>query len=490
MDHSNDMLSPADKNTESLPASENPVLEQQEPSSVPPAAPTRQSDSAPVGKKGKKKKKKWPLFLIIPAVLLIAGAGIFLFRFFNAKEGPAKANEASALFYEGLLPAAVYPRSNSPLWLWGYLDTDGKWAIEPQFRAAGNFSKNGLAPVQEESNGKYGFIDKSGTYIIPPHYDTALEFDVKGFACVQLNKKWGYIDKNGNQQIKFLFDTAEPFTESGLALVSVNGKYGYIDTEGAYVIDPKFEMAFDFLAVSAFVYLYGGWGKINKKGEWIINPQFDLALPCSDGQSIFVMQDGRFGLCDNDGNYLVEPTYEKMLISGEYGYLPYCKNGLWGYMDRNGEVVISPKFKEAYPFTDAGLALVRDIKSNNYGYIDQYGEWVMNPKYKEASSFSNGVAKIYLNDLGHYDYINKDGKILLALDKTRKAESLYSQDGYVIVSKTVANDRTLYAIINSEGDILCDNLAAVGDTQSLSLLPLEDIISFLLELIQEQNQQP
>ena len=51
--------------------------------------------------------------------------------------------------------------------LFGFLDENQKWIIEPQFNAARDF-KNGYATARLD--GKWGIIDKSGEWIIEPNY--------------------------------------------------------------------------------------------------------------------------------------------------------------------------------------------------------------------------------------------------------------------------------------------------------------------------------
>jgi len=46
---------------------------------------------------------------------------------------------------------------------WGFLDTDGGWALEPSFEAAGPFSE-GLAAAK---NGAWGYVDGGGAVVVP-----------------------------------------------------------------------------------------------------------------------------------------------------------------------------------------------------------------------------------------------------------------------------------------------------------------------------------
>ncbi len=113
-------------------------------------------------------------------------------------------------FSDGLAPVA-----NGKTW--GYINEQGEMVIEPQFRDAEVFS-DGLAPVKDK---EWGFIDTSGKLVIPMDYDitAGLAFlsgkNEKGFidglARVKTKKGWGFLDKNGKLLGDTWFENAEPF---------------------------------------------------------------------------------------------------------------------------------------------------------------------------------------------------------------------------------------------------------------------------------------
>lgn len=426
------------------------------------------------------KKRKRLLFLLALPMVLTIGLVVLLVMLLTTRIRAER--EPLCLFHEGLLPAATYQNDGSMIW--GFLNKDGSWAIQPSFLTAGNFSDNGLAPVKSAENKQFGFINKNGDFVIEPNYDDAGEFGRKGLACVKLYNRWGYIDKKGKLKINPQFEKASAFTENGLAAVCIGGKYGYINTKGEYVIEPKYDMALDFSNGSAFVYLYSKWGKIDEKGEWIINPQFDLTVSYGGNQPILVRSGNNFGLCDRDGDFLIAPEYDKLLIYGKYGYIPFRQDKDWGYLNQKGEIVIRAEFSEAYPFSDNGLALARDWKSGKYGYINQSGKWVIEPQYESAAFFSKGLAKVYIPAKEAFGYINKNGEIQFELDPSHKEASSFYEDGYAISRKIGEDSRFYFAIINSSGTILRDDLAAIGSTRDTSsLVQLEELVAALLKLL-------
>ena len=158
----------------------------------------------------------------------------------------------------------------------GFINTDGKVVIKPQFRDAGRFAEN-LAPVEFE-NGKWGYINTAGKTVINPQFDWALIFR-EGLALVQIRKKWGFINRAGKIVIKPQFDHANSFSE-GLAHAQVyKEKYysGYIDKTGNWIIEPTFGGGSDFDNGNAIVdedvkdengnYKYTTCFLINKTGK-------------------------------------------------------------------------------------------------------------------------------------------------------------------------------------------------------------------------------
>lgn len=173
-------------------------------------------------------------------------------------------------FSEGFLVASLNGK-------YGYLNTEGKWIIEPKYEDAQPFSE-GLAAVC--LNGKYGYINYSGKEIVPCIYERAQSFSEglgavkldngkewawqfinpdgsvafqfehrcfpaeigpdtlvfhEGLCCAREEKYWVYYDKSGNTA--FTIDTwiAEPF-QHGLAYVQDNQYVGgYIDTRGNWI---------------------------------------------------------------------------------------------------------------------------------------------------------------------------------------------------------------------------------------------------------------
>lgn len=164
--------------------------------------------------------------------------------------------------------------------MYGYIDTKGKYVINPQFDNAGGFSDNGLANVK--SGDKWGYINIKGEYVIEPQFDIAYTFD-GATAVVKQGNKWGLIDKNGVYKLTPTYADIGRFSEGLAYFADDNGRIGYLDTDGQEIIPAQFDyLAEDFGLVSAFfddgyaiVRLGDQFGVIDKSGDYVINPHLD-----------------------------------------------------------------------------------------------------------------------------------------------------------------------------------------------------------------------
>jgi len=159
------------------------------------------------------------------------------------------------------------------------------------------------------------------------------------------------------------FDLAWNFSE-GMAAVKKDGKLGFVNKEGKYVIEPQFYFGYDFSEGMALVYKDGKWGFVNKEGKIVIEPQFDWAGNFSEGMAA-VKKDGKWGFVNKEGKYVIEPHFDRAWNFSE-GMAVVKKDGKWGFVNKEGEKVIEPQFDEVYDFSE-GMAVVK--KDGKWGYI-------------------------------------------------------------------------------------------------------------------------
>lgn len=274
--------------------------------------------------------------------------------------------------------------------LWGYIDIDGNYVIEPKYQYASRFSTTGLAMVEESDTGLYGYINTTGRYVIDSQF---------------LN--------------------AYPFSQ-GLALV-MNSNYGlqYIDETGTCVIEIPYEKATSFSNDRAFVYddtangFDGGWAMIDLDGKLMTDAIFSQSA-FTNGETVYWADgiccvDNRF--INNEGEIIAPKNGESFAKTGYFfdGYASVKdpESYLWGYIDINGDWVVPPQFSQADIFR-SGVAVVRDPDDSLMGIIDDSGNWVVEPQFPQIRGISDG--KFLVSDNEHYLLQDFSGTILEEYD--------------------------------------------------------------------------
>jgi hypothetical protein len=375
-----------------------------------------------------------------------------------------------------LLPA---PADSGEDALWGFIDTNGKWVIKPQFQDAYRFH-DGLALV--ELHGKWGFVNQSATLVIPARFTEAYEFS-GGLARVATGPAqdpsqtlklfltasgYGFIDKTGKMVIAPTWNDAGDFSE-GLAPVMKGESCGYIDTRGRLVIPLKFGLATSFSEGLAAVCGKDGWGYIDKTGAWAIQPVSDNAILSEIG--------------------LPDETWQLPVRSFQGGLAPVALDkpatefppiGGWRYIDKTGKKAAAGQtFNRAGEFSE-GLATVQDSKSEKWGFIDTSGKIVIEPQFEGSvdqyvrsnQGFHQGLAAAGLN--GKIGYIDKTGKWVI---QPRFAWGHGFSDGFAYVSAPLPVTTSTVAgitfpgpleIIDLTGRVIYQAPAASGNVSTSS----------------------
>ncbi|MBB6430802.1 WG repeat-containing protein [Algisphaera agarilytica] len=194
---------------------------------------------------------------------------------------PDVSNDLAARpFWGGL--AAVRNERN----VWGFLDTEGEWAILPRFDGEDGYAlvgdfHNGLAWFANRNGNRFGFIDGEGEVVIEPEYHAVNDFS-EGFAGVLVKKEWGFIDTEGKLRIRPDFDGVGIFSQ-GLCAAKKDDQWGYINRKGIFEIQAKYAQARPFSEGLAPAHNGVAWGYINPDGQYVIDPKFDEAWPHEHG---------------------------------------------------------------------------------------------------------------------------------------------------------------------------------------------------------------
>lgn len=138
-------------------------------------------------------------------------------------------------------------------WQYGLLSGDGTvdtgLIYERSWELYTNYPAQGLSSVSKFT-GKvsasgypiyvYGYVDMEGKEVIPCKYDYATDFFDNGPAGVELDGKAGFIDATGQVVIPMIYSRIDSFSQDGMAPVATGTypdcRWGLIDTEGNTMI--------------------------------------------------------------------------------------------------------------------------------------------------------------------------------------------------------------------------------------------------------------
>lgn len=301
-------------------------------------------------------------------------------------------------FESGLSPA------QSTNDLYGAVDKNGKWVIQPKYYWVSNFA-DGLAAFALTQHSKYGYMDTNGKVLISPKWDSAWEFtEQRAMVCNNfvkgISQECGFINPKGDLITKMEFSsfTSHPFSE-GFAMVckglDEKMKCGFINRDGKVVepittgpVQNEFgdwtPYTSDFIGGYA---IFGGqwWDGIQKWG--LINREFKTQI-----EAIFFKELSK---------YSSEPwTFDAGV---QWQTLGRTKDNLGktAAVDIKGNVLFYSSYDEVQEFVN-GVSAVR--VGNKWGFINQKNEMVVKPQFDEVRNYSEGLAAVRVN--GFWGYIN------------------------------------------------------------------------------------
>lgn len=260
----------------------------------------------------------------------------------------------------------------------GFKDINGTSVIKPQFAMAGNFI-NGITYAGKGENAvgaKYGFIDSKGKWIIQPDFDAADDF-AEAKARVLKNNKWGYINTAGKMIIEPRFRLCYSFLNGYAKATTDNKNWGLIDSKGNFVIEPVYYDITDIgkegvLAVKETV--SSKWKLINLKKELVSNKEFGLVRNFSQGLAAARDENDKWGFINSKGEWVIEPKYTNAASFSEGLAAVETDYSNWGFIDKSNAVLIKPIYDRQAVFLN-GFAKVE--KGNEYMYIDKTGKVVL-----------------------------------------------------------------------------------------------------------------
>ncbi len=343
-------------------------------------------------------------------------------------------------------------------------------------------------------NGRHGLMLKNGKFVkkdygyIGAFKDGLAKISIGGRVSAKLNAKDkslgllpDYLDSLlvGSDMIDITIHDQK--VQASAYLTCEDCKWGYIDTTAFTIIQPKYEIAHEFVNDVCLVKSKGKWGMIDQLGNDLLPLKYDAAnfLAGTDNQIIKIaVNSKKYGLMDTLGQLLVDLKYDELGVFQENRLGVRIGNN-WGYVAKNGEAVIPAKFQKIAPFSE-GLAAVRyqrkwlfidpngqiqlddDYsaignfkqekawvkKDGSVGYIARDGSTIIPYDFSQAFDFKNGVARVVKD--GKYGLIDEKGNYILKPKFSRIAP--FDETGLAIVR--YGNKITRYGVIDQTGNLI------------------------------------
>ena len=260
--------------------------------------------------------------------------------------------------------------------LYGLIDDKGNQLLEPAFLNVGDKIACGLIPAQSNQNNLWGYIDLQGRWIIQPQYSYAEDFvEELGWAavCNDKDEKWGIIDTNGRwimepkhyEICNFAANgTVQVFKQNDIYRIYDVNRQEWSFPSDVYFVNPHTSAALvvlsslksgsgidgDIWPIKSVNGLWGYWNRKKDANPVIIPPKYKAAYHFVDGIAIVQSKDnGLFGMIDKSGEWVAEPVFMDL----EFDSKEECmfgraqgENSLWGVINRKGEWVVKPKYSD------------------------------------------------------------------------------------------------------------------------------------------------
>ena len=197
-----------------------------------------------------------------------------------------------------------------------------EWLIQPQYREAGEFGRNGLAPVAIE----VGVISGEGN--------------------VSTRTEWIFINEKG-EELKLdefaPFGTVRGFGAGDLAAVNFDNKWGFIDGSGNTVI-PR---VYDDIAERDITNIYpcdlagvskdGNWGCVDAANNIVIPFKYDQCIPVSENMIVGI-KDGEYVILNRKNKTLKTGEYGGEYVAADLGLILFYSDTEYQWIDFNGKI--------------------------------------------------------------------------------------------------------------------------------------------------------
>ncbi len=258
----------------------------------------------------------------------------------------------------------------------------------------------------------------------------------------------GCVKKNNKEKTTYLYPAFE--------LRDNKKMWGYIDSKGEFILEPKYDKAYDFnLEGLARVEKNNLQGLVNSKGEEILEKKY---------QRIFEIENGYIVAFDGNQNQIFNYKGEvEFQGKDDYFHIGPYSDGLFtvskkdennnikvGYMEKSGKLIIEPEYSRAYNFID-GKALVQK-DDENFKIIDKNNKLVREIDYKEVGQSKKDGIYLFKGENDLYGLLDHKGDIIIE-NKFTSIEDI--EEDYILVNMSKGKEKE-YGIVNKKGDYIIE----------------------------------
>ncbi|MEP7321096.1 MAG: WG repeat-containing protein [Saprospiraceae bacterium] len=285
--------------------------------------------------------------------------------------------------------------------LWGYIDTQGEWILEPLFRGTWSF-KDGRGRIKV-LDGNFGFVDSTGSLVVDTIWDWAEDYH-EGIAMVKKNNRYQFINQHGKLISEDSWEQAFAF-KNGFARISNGGWWGLLDTSGVIVIKPMYDDIGEFYFNRIATNVKGHWGFIDTGDHMMVEPIYDEVTPFQHDIA-GVKKGNTWSLIDQSGQKLNDIDGSDVMALGSDRWSVF-KNDSFAMFDLRGKRLTPFQYTQINMFSNS---LACFIKDNLTGYLDTMGHHRIANIFLLGWDFNNETARYSLGE--GIGFINPSGKAI------------------------------------------------------------------------------
>lgn len=349
---------------------------------------------------------------------------------------------------------------------------------------------------------EYGFMNSEGKIVIEPQYDKAFVLFSSGVCYVEVGDKRYLIDERGDIKGEIVDSISSVYNfVDGLAIINSNLSWGEdISFRASGIINSDCELIVPAIHFSTYINEDGEdtyicvrktddkWFMTDLKGQ-MIGFECDSILSGFVNGLCAIKKGKKWGYMDNQGNLVIDTIYDFARVFSNDGLARVRKgdqhmfidkegkciltvdstisgftdnraavimNGEKCLIDKSGNIICNLNCESFYGFNDDGLATIE--QDGKYGKIDSLGKVVISAKYENLGVFRNDLAYARLN--GKWGLIDRNGKEVVH-PIYYYSYSNPNDDNIFIFSDKLSEDIYVFYYYDGEGKLIWQDLPQV-----------------------------